>query len=231
MRISELAQLAGVTVRTIRYYHQAGVLPEPPRRPNGYRDYTADHLVAVLRINQLTDSGLTLAQAGVVAASSGSSADEVLDDADRALGVKITALTEQRERLARARAGHHVGLSTAAAALSLTPADTPVAIVIAHLYREHPQSDVLVEALHDPQKRSVLASLQERFEAIDESTTDGELDQLMAQAQAQFAEAPDGMPPLTEEQFQVLLDLAEHQLNDRQKSFLRGLRPRPSLHD
>ena len=37
MRIGELADLAGVTVRTVRYYHQKDVLPEPARRANGYR--------------------------------------------------------------------------------------------------------------------------------------------------------------------------------------------------
>lgn len=117
MRISELAELAGVTVRTVRYYHQTGALPEPPRRSNGYRDYTADHLVALLRISQLTSSGLSLAQAGIVAADSdSSSAEEALDDVDRALETKIAALTEQRERLARARAGHHVGLSRSSCA-------------------------------------------------------------------------------------------------------------------
>ncbi|MGC2941303.1 MULTISPECIES: MerR family transcriptional regulator [unclassified Brevibacterium] len=85
MRISELAELAGVTVRTVRYYHQVGVLAEPPRQSNGYRDYRADHLVTLLRIGQLTDSGLSLAQAGAMAADcdSSSSADEALDEVDK----------------------------------------------------------------------------------------------------------------------------------------------------
>lgn len=222
MRIAELAELAGVTVRTIRYYHQVGALPEPPRRSNGYRDYTADHLVALLRISQLTSSGLSLAQAGAVAADSGSSStEEALDEVDRVLEAKIAALTEQRERLARARAGRHVGLSRAAAALSLTSADIPVAIAIAHLYRDHPQIDVFADALLDPQMRSALARLQEGFDAIDETTTDCELCQLMAQAQTLVSEVADGLPALTEEQLQVILDLAERDLNDRQKDFMR----------
>lgn len=222
MRISELAELAGVTVRTVRYYHQAGALPEPPRRPNGYRDYTADHLVSLLRISQLTDSGLSLAQAGAVAADSDSpSTEEALDEVDRALEAKITDLTAQRERLARARAGRHVGLSRAAAALSLTPADVPVAIALAHLYRDHPQIDAFADALDDPQMRSALVRLQERFDAIDENTGDGELEELMEQAQSLVDEVAGGLPSLTEEQVQVILDLAERELNDRQKDFMR----------
>ncbi|MGO2860524.1 MAG: MerR family transcriptional regulator [Brevibacterium sp.] len=222
MRISELAELAGVTVRTVRYYHQVGVLAEPPRQSNGYRDYSADHLVTLLRIGQLTDSGLSLAQAAAMAADCGSSsADEALDEVDKALEAKIAALTEQRERLARSRAGDHVGLSRAAAALSLTPADTPVAIVIAHLYRHQPQAESFAEALQDPQIRSALASLQDRFDAIDETTPDDELHRLMARAQSLVAGVTDGLPSLTEDQLQVILDLAEHDLNDRQKDFMR----------
>lgn len=83
MRSAELAELAGVTIRTIRYYHQAGALPEPPRTSNGYRDYSAEHLVAVLKIRQLTSSGLSLAQAGEVAHRAVD--DAALDEIDRAL--------------------------------------------------------------------------------------------------------------------------------------------------
>lgn len=223
MRISELAELAGVTVRTIRYYHQAGALTEPPRLSNGYRDYSADHLVALLKISQLTSSGLSLAQAGAVAADSGStSAEEALDEVDRALEAKIAALAEQRERLAQARAGRHVGLSRAAAALSLTPADVPIATVIAHLYRNHPQTEALTEALKDPQLRSALMSVQERFDEIDETTTDDELGDLMIQAQSLLVDVADELPSLTKEQLQVIVDLAEHDLNPRQLDFIRG---------
>lgn len=36
MRIGELAQQAGVTTKALRFYEQAGVLPEPARSPSGY---------------------------------------------------------------------------------------------------------------------------------------------------------------------------------------------------
>jgi DNA-binding transcriptional MerR regulator len=42
MRIGELAQSAGVTVDTIRYYERIGVLPKARRASNGYRDYASD---------------------------------------------------------------------------------------------------------------------------------------------------------------------------------------------
>jgi DNA-binding transcriptional MerR regulator len=40
MRIGELAERAGVTAKTIRYYEDIGVLDEPERTVSGYRDYT-----------------------------------------------------------------------------------------------------------------------------------------------------------------------------------------------
>ncbi|WP_332750950.1 Cd(II)/Pb(II)-responsive transcriptional regulator [Hydrogenophaga sp.] len=44
MQIKELSQATGVDVETIRYYEKQGLLPEPARRDNGYRDYAAAHL-------------------------------------------------------------------------------------------------------------------------------------------------------------------------------------------
>ena len=39
MRIGELAISASVPAKTIRYYEEIGLLPAPPRHPNGYRAY------------------------------------------------------------------------------------------------------------------------------------------------------------------------------------------------
>ena len=43
MRSKEIAALAGVSIRTLRHYHQIGLLPEPPRQNNGYRAYSVPH--------------------------------------------------------------------------------------------------------------------------------------------------------------------------------------------
>ena len=39
MQINQLADLTGVSPKTIRYYESIGVLPQPQRGLNGYRDY------------------------------------------------------------------------------------------------------------------------------------------------------------------------------------------------
>ena len=66
MRISEVARLAGTTVRTIRHYHAIGLLAEPARLPNGYRDYSAADLLRVLRIRQLASLGFSRGQGAQV---------------------------------------------------------------------------------------------------------------------------------------------------------------------
>ena len=47
-RIGELAGLAEVSAKTIRFYEKVGVLPPPKRLTNGYRVYD-DHDLARLR--------------------------------------------------------------------------------------------------------------------------------------------------------------------------------------
>lgn len=44
MRIGELGKAAGVDIETIRFYEKSGLLPEPARSENGYREYSHTHL-------------------------------------------------------------------------------------------------------------------------------------------------------------------------------------------
>ncbi|MGW2557666.1 heavy metal-responsive transcriptional regulator [Streptomyces sp. NPDC001514] len=62
MRTGELAAASGLTAKTIRFYEDAGLLPEPPRTPGGYRDYPpqAAHRLAFVR--DARSAGLTLAE-------------------------------------------------------------------------------------------------------------------------------------------------------------------------
>lgn len=64
MHSNEVAKLAGVTVRTLRHYHSIGLLPEPPRSANGYREYGALDLARLLRIKRLAGLGFPLSRIG-----------------------------------------------------------------------------------------------------------------------------------------------------------------------
>ncbi len=62
MRIGSLAHAAGVTTKTVRFYEQAGLLPEPPRTPSGYRDYPPESADRLVFIRGAQAAGLSLAE-------------------------------------------------------------------------------------------------------------------------------------------------------------------------
>ncbi|WP_425308288.1 heavy metal-responsive transcriptional regulator [Ammonicoccus fulvus] len=62
MRIGEVAQASGTTTKTLRYYEEFGLLPDPDRTPAGYRDYGPDVLDRLNFIRRGQVAGLTLTQ-------------------------------------------------------------------------------------------------------------------------------------------------------------------------
>ena len=62
MRIGELAQAAGTTTKTLRFYEGQGLIPEAQRTPAGYRDYSGDAITRIGFIHRGRAAGLTLAQ-------------------------------------------------------------------------------------------------------------------------------------------------------------------------
>jgi DNA-binding transcriptional MerR regulator len=105
----ELADLAGTTVNTVRHYHALGLLEEPSRRYNGYKQYRVPHLVRLLRLRRLVELGVPLAQIGALGGNG-------LTDALRSLDA---ALQDEIERSRRARADIAALLDAGA------PVDTP----------------------------------------------------------------------------------------------------------
>ncbi|GIG70653.1 MerR family transcriptional regulator [Phytomonospora endophytica] len=57
MRIGELARLAGVSIRSLRYYEEQGLLA-PARTPAGYRIYADGDIERVARIQLLYAAGM-----------------------------------------------------------------------------------------------------------------------------------------------------------------------------
>lgn len=116
MRSSELAQMAGVTVRTLRHYHKMGLLPEPPRRENGYREYPTAAAARLMRIKNLTSLGFPLERikamldaedAARLQAGEGDPAlavEQALDELDAQLKARIADLQNQRRIIARLKA-------------------------------------------------------------------------------------------------------------------------------
>jgi DNA-binding transcriptional MerR regulator len=59
MRVGELAARTGASIRSIRYYEQAGLLAAA-RKPNGYREFAPGAVDRVRAIRGLLESGFTV---------------------------------------------------------------------------------------------------------------------------------------------------------------------------
>jgi len=101
LQIGEVAQLLGVTPKTIRHYQKVGLLNEPERTEAGYRLYDAHDLLRLQRIRRLQALGLSLKQIKVVLGEPDHERTlrEVLQSLDQELEKQIHALEERRERI------------------------------------------------------------------------------------------------------------------------------------
>ncbi|WP_282691966.1 MerR family transcriptional regulator [Streptomyces sp. CC208A] len=101
MRIGELAALVGVTPRAVRHYHRLGLLPEPARLANGYREYGIRDAVLLARVRRLAELGLGLDEVrDVLADDEGRELVEVLEELDADLARQEAVIRERRARLA-----------------------------------------------------------------------------------------------------------------------------------
>ncbi|KAA9143511.1 MerR family transcriptional regulator [Microbacterium lushaniae] len=140
----ELADLAGTTVNTVRHYHRVGLLDEPERRYNGYKQYGVRHLVRLLRIRRLADLGVPLSQVGVVG-TGGENTPEVLHALDAELAENIARLQQARADIAAilddgAPADAPPGFASVASHLS--EADSSIIHIYSRLYDEEAMADL-----------------------------------------------------------------------------------------
>ncbi|QBS44201.1 MerR family transcriptional regulator [Nocardia sp. CS682] len=110
LTIGQLAATAGVTVRTVRHYHQVGLLPEPERDASGYRRYRAQAAVDLIRIRTLADAGVPLARIDALLHAQPTEFAAAITDIDAALRRKIDELSEYRRRIAELAGGESLVL-------------------------------------------------------------------------------------------------------------------------
>lgn len=60
MSIGRVAVAAGVGVETVRFYEKEGLIPEPPRRSSGYRQYPTSTVKRLAFIRRAKELGFTL---------------------------------------------------------------------------------------------------------------------------------------------------------------------------
>jgi DNA-binding transcriptional MerR regulator len=119
--IGQLAKAAGVSSRTIRYYEELGILPEPRRSPGGTRKYPREYGGYIAAALALKDLGFRLEEVRPLArlAAGRSVSQGQRDAAARLVEDKIEALARQVTVLRRLHAS-----------VQVPDADLPVSAVL-----------------------------------------------------------------------------------------------------
>ncbi|MGO8957388.1 MAG: MerR family DNA-binding transcriptional regulator [Streptosporangiaceae bacterium] len=119
--IGQLAKAAGVSSRTIRYYEELGILPEPRRSPGGTRKYPQEYGGYIAAALALKDLGFRLEEVRPLArlAAGRSVSQNQREAAARLVEDKIEALARQVTVLRRLHAS-----------VQVADADLPVAAVL-----------------------------------------------------------------------------------------------------
>jgi len=124
VNIGQLAKAAGVSSRTIRYYEELGILPEPRRSPGGTRKYPREYRGYIDTALALKDLGFRLeeikplarlALGRSVSAGQRDVAARLVDERIESLGRQVAVLRRLRESVRAADAAKAVPalLSTA----------------------------------------------------------------------------------------------------------------------
>lgn len=145
----EIADIAGTSVKAVRYYHEIGLLSEPDRARNGYKKYEVHHLTRLLHIKRLTDLGVPLAQVDEVTRDGSHAALFRAVDAELAKTVeRLQAVRSELSALSLPGATPEVPTEFGAVAPRLRENDRALLTICAQLYSEESMTAVreLLEA-------------------------------------------------------------------------------------
>jgi len=235
MRSHDLASLAHVTVRTLRHYHQVGVLPEPPRGSNGYRDYSVHDLIRLLRIRRLAAIGIPLERMAGVLDSGQEEQGELLDQLDADLDAQIASLQGQKAliRLIRAQesaldlppelARFVAMFAGSGLSESMARMDREQAILLTHLAGDDGNRQLveMYERMTEPPTRELLIQLARDFDALGAEATDEQVAEVVAHGLRVIGplshelSPPDAVPLVDERQL-------AHLLSDYQRGTFTG---------
>jgi DNA-binding transcriptional MerR regulator len=140
MKIGRLAEQAGVSTKTIRYYESIGLLPEPARTASGYRSYDAPAVERLAFIRDAQRSGLSLAEIASVLELK----ERGATSCQHTRSLLERHLEELEEQIGRLRETHRVLSAMADRAASLDPStctDPNRCQVIAPENGERPPAD------------------------------------------------------------------------------------------
>lgn len=108
--IGQLARYVGVSTKTVRVYHDKGLLPEPDRDASGYRRYGADDAIELIKIRTLAEAGVPLARIRDLRSATDEEFQQALREIDDELTARIRGLRATQGRLRRLAAGQEAPL-------------------------------------------------------------------------------------------------------------------------
>lgn len=241
MRSKEIAGLAGVSIRTLRHYHQIGLLPEPPRQNNGYRAYSVPHLIRLLRIGQLTALGFSLSQIPAFLDGRAEISEDSLDALLEGLSRQIELLERQRRTVRALRDGKappDMAPEFAASLMTLEAGREPNAVragreqsvLLSHLLDEGQRAKLaqLYDELADIEHDAAVRELGHRFDVLGPGSDDAEISALAEDYIAHFGswmrDFDNALSGGRKHQAATLLWLhALENTNDQQKRILREI--------
>ncbi len=102
MKIGEVAKAAGIGIDAIRFYEREGLIPEPARRPSGYRMYSPDVVLSLRFIRRAKELGFSLKEISELL-SLETAAETTAADVRKLAEAKLADIEERIRALQRMR--------------------------------------------------------------------------------------------------------------------------------
>ncbi len=102
MKIGEVAKAAGVGIDAVRFYEREGLIPEPARRPSGYRMYSPDVVLSLRFIRRAKELGFSLKEISELL-SLETAAEATAADVRKLAETKLADIEERIRALQRRR--------------------------------------------------------------------------------------------------------------------------------
>lgn len=103
LSIGKLAKAAKVSIHTIRFYEKSGLLPQPSRRPSGFREYSELDVLQLKFVREARSFGFSVGQISELLALGGeqssASVRALVDRRLKTIDQKIARLVHWRKAL------------------------------------------------------------------------------------------------------------------------------------
>ena len=230
-----ISDLVGITVRTLRYYHQIGLLPEPKRTTKGLL-YDETHLLTLLRIKRFAMMSLTLDEiADIIHTPASPRARRILLELDQALADRVAEIESQRRVIEEClrdnapvdvlpRFARHLAALRRLGNYDTTAADKALEELAAG-YGSEEVARVVDAVIQDP-IISRLSVLEERLRRINEDSGEPELTDLAKDygrllVDLYTVNAQAGLKSVSGHDLVEAIGLAESTANEREREVLK----------